>query len=142
MAKPAKKKSQRRSARESALQMLYQIDSTRCSADQALATFWSSLAESRAGADYAEHLVRGFDTQKTLVDERISSAADHWRIDRMARVDRNILRLATLELIEGEVPTPAVIDEAVELARTYGAEGSVRFVNGVLDRISRDMRKR
>lgn len=122
--------------------MLYQVDATQCSIDWALATFWPNLAESRAGADYAEHLVRGIDADLDAVDARISHAADHWRIDRMARVDRNILRLATFELVEGEVPTPAVIDEAVELARTYGAEGSARFVNGVLDRISRDMKKR
>jgi N utilization substance protein B len=73
------------------------------------------------------------------LDRRIADAAAHWRLERLAVVDRNVLRLAVLELEEGGTPPRVAIDEAVRLARWFGGEKSSAFVNGILDRVARDL---
>ena len=75
------------------------------------------------------------------IDERITRHAEHWRIERMPTVDRNILRLAVYEMLHSDTPAPVVIDEALELARRYSNEESVQFINGVLDAIHRELRQ-
>jgi N utilization substance protein B len=84
-------------------------------------------------------LVRGTVEHVAEVDEQISRHAEHWRIERMPAVDRNVLRLAVYEMTHGGTPAPVSIDEALELARRFSNEESVQFVNGVLDAIHRAM---
>lgn len=133
----------RTSGREAALQVLYGLDGiapTREDIDRALLDYWRELPGDVEGRAYADELVRGAAEARDSVDAIIRSASRHWRIERMARVDRNILRIGVHELRDRQdVPRPVVIDEAVELAKRYGAEGSSVFVNGVLDRIADDL---
>ena len=132
----------RRRSREAALQMLFQMDVSGVSAAQAIHTYWASLSSSREGEDFANELVRGFGDAHEEIDETIRSVSQHWRLERMTKVDRNILRLATYELMKlGDVPRRVTLNEAVELAKRFGSEGSAGFVNGVLDRIASDLGK-
>lgn len=132
----------RRKGRETALQILYQMDLSEMPADQAIQLFWSNLSATREGEEFANVLVAGYGTDQLLVDEKIRSVSQHWRLERMARVDRNILRLATYELMRmPDVPARVTLNEAIELAKKYGNEGSAAFVNGLLDRIATDCGK-
>ena len=132
----------RRKGREAALQMLYQMDVSEVSAAQAVRYFWATLATSREGEDFANQLVQGYADNAELIDRTIRNVSQHWRLERMARVDRNILRLGTYELMYlGDVPRRVTLNEAVELAKRFGSEGSAGFVNGVLDRIATDLQK-
>lgn len=132
----------RRKGREAALQILYQIDVSEVGAEQAMRDYWVSLATSREGEDFANALVGGWASARDQIDETIRSVSQHWRLERMARVDRNILRLATYELLKlPDVPRRVTLNEAVELAKRFGSEGSAGFVNGVLDRIAGDLGK-
>jgi N utilization substance protein B len=88
---------------------------------------------------FVADLVRGTVEHIAAVDEQISRHAEHWRMERMPAVDRNILRLAVYEMIYGGTPAAVTIDEALELARKFSNEESVQFVNGVLDAIHRGM---
>jgi N utilization substance protein B len=131
----------RTKARECALQMLYQWDATREPMDRVAGLFWqvrSSTDETRAAA---ERLARGAQAECATLDEEITRASDNWRFDRIAAIDKNILRLAAYELLrERETPSSVVIDEAVELAKRFGEAGSPPFVNGVLDAIKSRVR--
>jgi len=132
----------RRKGREAALQMLYQMDVSGASAEQAIATFWPALGATREGEDFANELVRGVADAGDRIDETIRKVSQHWRLERMARVDRNILRLGTYELIAmPDVPSRVTLNEAIELAKKFGDETSPGFVNGVLDRIASDLSK-
>jgi N utilization substance protein B len=132
----------RRRAREAALQMLYYWTVGRVSPEEAMAAYWS-LQEPPAPEAVrarAEALVRATIDRLAEIDRLIAGAAERWRPERMAIVDRLILRLATGELLDPEGAPPAVvIDEALELARRFSGEEAVRFVNGVLDTIRRDL---
>lgn len=132
----------RRKGREAALQMLYQMDLSGVSAEQAIAVFWPNLGMTRDGEDFANVIVRGVATESDRIDETIRKVSQHWRLERMARVDRNILRLGTYELLAmADVPPRVTLNEAVELAKKFGNESSPGFVNGVLDRIATDLGK-
>lgn len=132
----------RRRGREAALQMLYQMDSTGVSAEEAVRLFWSHLTpgdgtQGTEGESFANELVLGIGREGERVDQAIRDVSEHWRIERMARVDRNVLRLATYELLfMADIPRRVTINEAIELAKRYGDAGSPAFVNGVLDRIA------
>ena len=124
-------------ARERALQALYQIDVAAEGIDEALAAFWKSFEPvEREVRELVEVLVRGVAAHRREVDEAIEEASSNWRLDRMARVDRNVLRLAVYELLRTEVPVKVVINEAIELGKKFGSESSGAFVNGVLDRVA------
>ena len=124
-------------ARERALQALYQIDVAAEGIDEALARFWKSFEPVEEEVrTLAEELVRGVAKSRRRVDEAIEEASSNWRLDRMARVDRNVLRLAVYELLRTDVPVKVVINEAIELGKKFGSESSGAFVNGVLDRIA------
>ncbi len=98
-----------------------------------------SVAEPEAQS-YAEALVMGVSGHLTEVDAALRKASAHWRIERMARVDRTVLRIGTWELLQDEkAPRAVVIDEAVELGKLYGGSESASFVNGVLDRVAEDL---
>ncbi len=130
----------RTTAREAALQMLFAIDATGHDADQAISDFWRELPGDAEGREYADALVRGVRSDADQLDERIRAASQNWRIERMARIDRNALRLGTYELLtRTDVPRAVVLDEAVELAKRFGSDESSKFVNGVLDRIADDL---
>ncbi len=131
----------RRRAREAALKILYQLDLAGGSVEAAIAAYWDSFDLEAEGDEYAGELVRGFDADRDAVDEAIRRASARWRLERMASVDRNVLRIGTYELLRcDDVPTSVVIDEAIELAKRFGAEESSAFVNGLLDRIARRLR--
>lgn len=130
----------RTSGREAALQMLYALDIVDHPVDFVINAFWRDIPGDVEGREFADTLVRDVADRLAEVDEVISSASRHWRIERMARVDRNILRLGVVELQRrDDTPRAVIIDEAVELAKQYGSEGSSVFVNGVLDRIAEDL---
>ena len=132
----------RRKGREAALQMLYQMDLSGASAEQAIATFWPALGATREGEEFANELVRGVEQETARIDETIRKVSQHWRLERMARVDRNILRLGTYELLAmPDVPSRVTLNEAVELAKKFGDEASPGFVNGLLDRIASGLAK-
>jgi N utilization substance protein B len=127
----------RTKARERALQALYQIDVAASELDDALARFWRSFEPAEHDVQsLAEELVRGVHRERRALDERIEAASTNWRVDRMARVDRNALRLAVYELLHGDAPVKVIINEAIELGKKFGSESSGAFVNGVLDRIA------
>jgi transcription antitermination protein NusB len=124
----------RRRARERALQALYQED---LQESPGFEVYWSHFGdEDEAARALAEELVRAVEADRERIDGLIESCSKNWRLDRMARVDRNVLRLATAEMLTTDVPRSVAINEAIEIARRYGAEGSAAFVNGVLDRIA------
>ena len=142
---------QRRAGRELALQVLYGIDLTEQAPGSALESVLTSLGSDaepdadvpaargadRATRDFALALVRDVAARREEIDKMIAEASEHWRVDRMPAVDRNILRLAIGELLgPGEVPASVVLDEAIELAKAFGTEASPAFVNGVLDRVA------
>jgi N utilization substance protein B len=127
----------RTKARERALQALYQIDVAAEGIDEALARFWRSFEPvEREVMTLAESLVRGVAAHRRKIDEEIERVSSNWRLDRMAKVDRNVLRLATYELLETDVPVKVAINEAIELGKKYGSESTGAFVNGVLDKIA------
>ena len=128
----------RTKARERAMQALYQIDVAATDLDEALARFWRSFEPvEREVRESAEVLVRGVGERRREIDEAIEAVSTNWRLDRMAKVDRNVLRLAVFELLwRPDVPVKVCINEAIELGKKYGSESSAAFVNGVLDRIA------
>ncbi|HET8541586.1 MAG TPA: transcription antitermination factor NusB [Anaeromyxobacter sp.] len=130
----------RTKARERALQALYQIDVAAEGIDDALARFWKSFEPvEREVMDLAEALVRGVADHRRTIDDTIERISTHWRLDRMAKVDRNVLRLAVYELLRTDVPVKVVINEAIELGKKFGSESSGAFVNGVLDRVAAEL---
>jgi N utilization substance protein B len=131
----------RTKARERALQALYQIDVAAADIDDALRGFWASFEPvEKEVRDLAEELVRGVAERRREIDEAIEGVSANWRVDRMARVDRNILRLATFELLHRpEVPVKVAINEAIELGKKYGSEDSSAFVNGLLDKLAHSL---
>ena len=131
----------RRRARQRALQILFLWDTRRPPAAEALNQYYDALysEEELVRDTFVEDLVQGTVEHIAEIDERISRHAEHWRIERMPAVDRNILRLAVYEMTHGGTPPPVTIDEALELARKFSNEESVQFVNGVLDAVRREM---
>jgi transcription antitermination protein NusB len=127
-------------SRQRALQILFSWDARRQSVDDAIDAYFSTLyEEERPERDaFAAELVRGAVRNAEQIDARIAKHAEHWRMERMPAVDRNILRLAVFEMTAEKTPVPVVIDEAIELARKFSSEASAQFVNGVLDAIHRE----
>lgn len=125
--------------RESALQMLFAMEAGGGSAERVVAAYWRETPGDPEGREYADQVVRGVAGELTAVDEAIRKASTNWRLERMARVDRNVLRLGAWELMRSDdVPRAVILDESVELAKRFGSEDSGAFVNGVLDRIATD----
>ena len=136
--------SSRRRSRQRALQVLYLWDVRRQPVDEALrdfeATLYSDEGKVKPRPDaFLVQLVRGVVDGVAEIDDRIGRHAEHWRIERMPAVDRNILRLAVYEMMHGGTPPAVAIDEALELARRYSGEESVQFVNGVLDAVHKEI---
>ncbi|MFO0954783.1 MAG: transcription antitermination factor NusB [Isosphaeraceae bacterium] len=123
--------------REIALQVLYQTEQNAGTPPTEVRRFIERrLLGDRKLVEFAEGLVRGVQENQKTIDVLISEAAENWRIDRMAAIDRNILRLGAFEMIHcPDVPTKVAINEALELAKRYSTAQSSRFVNGILDRL-------
>ncbi len=145
---PGARPTSRRRSREAALQVLYAVDlprrDPRARATRAAEAFETAAAhlELPAGAHaFAKELVAGVSAEIEPLDQRIGALSSHWRVERMAAVDRNVLRLAAWELLHTGTPPEVVIDEAVELARRFGGERSPGFVNGILDALARELRE-
>jgi N utilization substance protein B len=132
----------RRKARELALQFLYQLD-VRSVDDPGPydAEFWIEHPADGDTRTYARALVSGTKANQPKIDQVMSQVAEHWDLERMAVVDRNILRLAVYELLwQPDVPPKVAINEAIEIAKKFGARESSRFINGVLDRVHKELR--
>jgi N utilization substance protein B len=132
----------RRRSRQRALQLLFLWDMRRQPLEEAREAYYGTLyseeSEERPRRDpFMDSLVAGTVAQVEEIDRQISGHAEHWRMERMPAVDRNILRLAVYEMLYAGTPPPVVIDEALELARRFSSEESVQFVNGVLDAVRR-----
>jgi transcription antitermination factor NusB len=128
----------RRRSREYALQILFQLDLTGAEiSDTVFSDFWEGNDEGDEVKAFTSALVKTTRENLVLIDETIKKAAEHWVIDRMAVIDRNILRAATCELLfSHDIPTSVVIDEALEIAKKYSTEDSAPFINGILDKIA------
>ena len=134
----------RHRAREAALQMLYQGEVGRTGVYEAIATYWPARDADEALPDdareFANDLVRGTTARLSDIDRLLAAHAQNWRVERMAVLDRLILRMATYELLtDPQTPTKVVINEALELARSYSGEDAVAFVNGVLDAVRKEL---
>jgi len=132
----------RRKARECALQMLFAADVASTRPDELARNFWSELADGELdedGREFATRLALGALAHLEQVDGRIKSRAEHWRIDRMATVDRNVLRLAVYEFLYEPTPRTVAINEALEVARRFSTYEATQFINGILDAIKRDL---
>jgi transcription antitermination protein NusB len=135
----------RRKARECALQMLFAADVMKTVGDRLTRDYWNELGEPEiddATREFANRLALGTLRELEKVDERIRSRAEHWRIPRMAIVDRNILRLAVFEFLYEETPHTVVINEALEIARRFSTFEATQFINGILDAIKHDLEKK
>ncbi|MGH2504502.1 MAG: transcription antitermination factor NusB [Ktedonobacterales bacterium] len=132
----AKAHSDRRQARTVAMQTLYEFDTTGHDVDETLQRDAAGLRLSAESLAYAEELTHGVLARLEVIDAEIAKVASDWPISQMARIDKNILRLAIYEILyNNSVPAKAAINEAVELAKTFGSDTSSRFVNGVLGAI-------
>ncbi|MCC6216366.1 MAG: transcription antitermination factor NusB [Polyangiaceae bacterium] len=130
----------RTDAREAALQMLYALEASGEPPEQVIRDFWRELPGGADDRAYADAIVRGVAGDLARLDERIAAASDHWRLERMTRVDRNVLRLGAWELSsQPTLPRAVALDEAVELAKRFGTADSGSFVNGVLGRVANEL---
>lgn len=133
----------RHKAREQALQILYLVDLAKTPAEEAIELFRANFEHQKDDMSFARELVLGIHARLASIDEAIEKNSENWRISRMPRVDRNVLRLGAYELMFCEnTPGPVVVDEAVELAKRFGEKKSGAFVNGILDRVLRDYRNK
>ena len=125
--------SKRRNARELALKVLFQVDVGHLSPDEALQTWEEEVRPAAEDRDYVDELVRGIASSEAELDEIIAELAEGWKIDRLAKVDKNVLRIALYELIHHPDSTPnTVVNDAVEIVKKYSTDDSGRFVNGIL----------
>ncbi len=131
----------RRKSRELALQMLFQLDMGKQEAEQVRKTFWAERKDMDDDVrGFAEDLFRVASERLPEIDRLIEHHAEHWRIERMAAVDRNILRASVAEFLGfPKTPRPVVINEALEIARRFSTPESVQFINGVLDSVAREL---
>ena len=136
----------KRRAREAALQMLYQCEVGRAAAVESIASYWPARD---AGDDlpeelreFANGLVRGTLDRRGEIDRLLSAHAQNWRVERMTVIDRIVLRMAVNEMLsEPGTPSKVIINEAIELARSFSGDEAVAFVNGVLDAVRKELRR-
>lgn len=128
----------RRKARELALEALYRFEITKEPPEVILSDIFSRCSPQKEVAKFAHELVTRTIDQITKIDQAISRTAENWKLDRLAVIDRNILRAAICEIFYfQDIPFKVSIDEAIELAKKYSTEESGRFVNGILDRVAK-----
>ncbi len=127
----------RRESRETALQILFQLEFNDVLEEKSLAHFWKNRKSQNS--EYVQELIKGVVSNKDEIDSLIQAYSKNWRLSRMLHIDRNILRLAVYELLfEEGMPVAVAINEAVELAKKFGSSESAKFVNGLLDALSKD----
>lgn len=132
----------RRKARETALQILYKTDISEGRAGEGVLEF-DTLVQGTEARRYCESLVNGIAAKRDEIDGIIEKHSENWTVERMAVVDRNILRIAVYELLYSEdVPYKVAIDEAVELAKLYGTDESGAFINGIIDKVRKSLGKK
>lgn len=134
----------RHRAREAAVQMLYQWEVGQSDIEDVIRSFWSANLPGAEGASeatrtFAGQLVRTTVGSLDKIDPLITETAEHWRLSRMAALDRLILRLAIAEFLEGDTPRNVIINEALELAKTFSGDDSAKFVNGILDAVKKKL---
>jgi N utilization substance protein B len=131
----------RRDAREAAIQFLYQFDTHKpANVDESLAAFWEQNDEPKNVRDFANDLLKGALEKLPEIDAKIRTLADNWDFERLAAVDRNILRLAVYEMLfRPEIPPVVSINEAIEIAKKFSTAESGKFVNGLLDRVKNEL---
>ena len=142
--KEAKGSGTRRKARECALQMLFAADVVKNSLEFSTKDYWNELGDDdfdEKTKNFANDLVLGTLEHNEAIDEKIRTRAEHWRIERMAVVDRNVLRLAVYEFLYQDTPHTVVINEALEIARRFSTFEATQFINGILDAIKLDLEK-
>lgn len=135
----------RRIARECALQMLFAADITKLSGEMVARNYWDELGEPDSDEltrEFSVKLMLGTLREIEVVDDTIRTRAEHWRIERMAIVDRNVLRLAVYEFLFEETPHTVIINEALEIARCFSTFEATQFINGILDAIKHDLEKK
>jgi N utilization substance protein B len=132
---------QRRKAREETLRILFRLEFENTQAEKTLNQYWENKKASEEIKEYSNWLVNGIISNQSKIDNIIQQVSEHWRISRMALVDRNILRMAVFELLYEENIAPAiVINEAIEIAKKYSGDEAATFVNGVLDAIRKSLK--
>ncbi|HKP68898.1 MAG TPA: transcription antitermination factor NusB, partial [Pyrinomonadaceae bacterium] len=134
--KEGKSSGTRRKARECALQMLFAADVVKNTGLFSVDEYWRELGDNEFDdktKDFANNLVEGTLKNNEPIDDRIRTRAEHWRIERMAIVDRNVLRLAVYEFLYEDTPHTVVINEALEIARRFSTFEATQFINGILD---------
>ncbi len=134
----------RRKARECALQMLFAADVAKAQESALTNNYWNELGEDTLDEKtrgFADAIVVGALRQLETIDDTIRTRAEHWRIERMAIVDRNVLRLAVYEFLFTDTPHTVVINEALEIARRFSSYEATQFINGILDAIKHDLEK-
>lgn len=134
----------RRKARECALQMLFAADVAKTQGGVLTENYWKELGEptlDEATREFSNQLTVGTLREIEKTDETIRTRAEHWRIERMAIVDRNVLRLAVYEFLFEETPHTVIINEALEIARRFSTFEATQFINGILDAIKHDLAK-
>jgi N utilization substance protein B len=132
----------RRKARICALQMLFQYDIAQTPVGELASNYWEAFGDDMGNVarEFSNNLAQGAISRLDEIDDLIKRRAEHWRIQRMAVVDRNILRLAIYEfLYEADTPKTVVINEALEIARRFSTFEATQFINGILDAIKRDL---
>lgn len=130
---------ERRKARELALQMLFQIDASGIALDDVKKYFLEGLKEPKEVKDFALDLVSGTLNNIEKIDNLIKERLQNWEFDRIAKVDKNILRFATYELLyKSDIPIAVTINESIEIAKEYSGKEAGKFVNGILDKIKED----
>ncbi|MDQ3420579.1 MAG: transcription antitermination factor NusB [Acidobacteriota bacterium] len=133
-------------ARAAALQMLYQCEVGRAGADESIVSYWAAEnADADLGEplrEFANRLVRGTIDRRDEIDGMLANHAQNWRVERMNVIDRLVLRLAVFEMLtETDTPSKVIINEAIELARSFSGDAAVGFVNGVLDAVRKELRR-
>jgi N utilization substance protein B len=140
--KSVKSSGTRHKAREAALQMLFAADLLKLAPANLTEDYWSEFGDTAIDTktrEFADKLVQGTLRELPAIDERIRTRAEHWRIERMAIVDRNVLRLAVYEFLYEDTPQTVTINEALEIARRFSTFEATQFINGILDAIKHDL---
>lgn len=140
----AAKSGKRRKSRELALQMLFQSDMGKQNDDHVRKTFWAERSDvDEATRGFADDLFRTASDRNTEIDELIQKHAEHWRMERMPAVDRNLLRLGVAEFLGfPTTPRAIVINEALDIAHRYSSPESIQFINGVLDSVGKALERK
>ena len=130
--------STRRKGRELALQVLYQLEMSGGGLEQALRNFADSFEHNPKAREFGAGLVRGVLARREDIDALIAGASEHWRLERLSRIDANVIRIAVYEMTtDPPLPIEIAINEAIEIVKRYGTAESAAFVNGVLDELAK-----